>query len=68
MTGTPLSLTLSPKGRGNCDAPFVKGCSFINGLPTSRDAVAGAQFPLPLGERVRVRGSAPVTKRATCPA
>ena len=53
----PLTLTLSPEGRGN--APLAGLVAFTRGLPCLREGDARA-LPLPSGERAGVRGRSPL--------
>lgn len=48
----PLSLTLSPKGRGKSAAPPLTRC-----LPTHAQLRPSVTHPLPIGERAGERGS-----------
>lgn len=47
----PLTLTLSPEGRGECVAQDANLCPLF-----PRHISGCARFPLPSGERARVRG------------
>lgn len=57
MTGRalPLTLTLSPEGRGDCVA-FGRGASALTCRLPSPMHPCRWRFPLPPGERARVRG------------
>ncbi len=61
----PLTLTLSPKGRGDLVALHLKGRALTQSLPRMHDIACVANFPLRLGERVRVRGKMQQTDLAT---
>ncbi len=53
----PLTLTLSPKGRGDCVVHFADVHALTPRLPVPRDAAGSRTLPLPLGERAGVRGA-----------
>lgn len=53
---TPLTLTLSPGGRGDSVVRNALSHPLTRRLPILRHASHRARFPLPKGERVRVRG------------
>ena len=58
MTGRciPLTLALSPEGRGKGVAPVALAAQLTNRSPSLRNAWRRGLFPLPSGERARVRG------------